>query len=169
MDLCIYFLVSADLHRSRLSESFLALSKIPVEKALSELHVLTLSSNDDSPGNTNGNGIHILLLLAGTLRTGFLFLHTYGDGLYIVFHVVHALYDRRNHDCPSEGMDDRPSARLADGKSPRTFGSRTTERTSQPRTPFQDIASLRRTDFERTGKSIENVDEIKSVTPLPTI
>lgn len=54
MDLCIYFLVSADLHRSRLSESFLALSKIPVEKALSELHVLTLSSNDDSPGNTNG-------------------------------------------------------------------------------------------------------------------
>lgn len=69
MDLYIHFLISTDLYRSYLSESFLALSKVFAEKTLSNLHILTFSSNDACPGNTNGNGICILFLLAGILRT----------------------------------------------------------------------------------------------------
>ena len=84
MDLYIHFLISTDLYRSYLSESFLALSKVFAEKTLSNLHILTFSSNDACPGNTNGNGICILFLLAGILRTCLLFLHTYSDGLYIL-------------------------------------------------------------------------------------
>ena len=57
MDLYIHFLISTDLYRSYLSESFLALSKVFAEKTLSNLHILTFSSNDACPGNTNGNGI----------------------------------------------------------------------------------------------------------------
>ena len=64
MDLYIHFLISTDLYRSYLSESFLALSKVFAEKTLSNLHILTFSSNDACPGNTNGNGICILFLLA---------------------------------------------------------------------------------------------------------
>lgn len=63
MDLYIHFLISTDLYRSYLSESFLALSKVFAEKTLSNLHILTFSSNDACPGNTNGNGICILFLL----------------------------------------------------------------------------------------------------------
>ena len=46
MDLYIHFLISTDLYRSYLSESFLALSKVFAEKTLSKLHILTFSSND---------------------------------------------------------------------------------------------------------------------------
>ena len=67
MDLYIHFLISTDLYRSYLSESFLALSKVFAEKTLSNLHILTFSSNDACLGNTNGNGICILFLLAGIL------------------------------------------------------------------------------------------------------
>ena len=52
MDLYIHFLISTDLYRSYLSESFLALSKVFAEKTLSNLHILTFSSNDACPGNT---------------------------------------------------------------------------------------------------------------------
>ena len=169
MDLYIHFLISTDLYRSYLSESFLALSKVFAEKTLSNLHILTFSSNDACPGNTNGNGICILFLLAGILRTCLLFLHTYSDGLYIFFHVVYTLHDRRNNDRSPERMDDRSSTCLTNGKGSRSFGSGTAKRTSQPRTSFQNIASFGRTDIERTGKSFEDADEIKSTTSLSAI
>ena len=115
MDLYIHFLISTDLYRSYLSESFLALSKVFAEKTLSKVHILTFSSNDACSGNTNGNGICILFLLAGILRTCLLFFHTYSDGLYIFFHVVHTLHDRRNNDRSPERMDDRSSTCLTNG------------------------------------------------------
>ena len=137
--------------------------KFFAEKTLSKLHILTFSSNDACSGNTNGNGICILFLLAGILRTCLLFFHTYSDGLYIFFHVVHTLHDRRNNDCSPERMDDRPSTCLTNGKGSRTFGSGTAKRTSQPRTSFQNITSfgeLTLSEPEKASKMLMKLSQL---------
>ena len=59
--------------------------------------------------------------------------------------------------------------RVSQMEGSRSFGSGTAKRTSQPRTSFQNIASFGRTDIERTGKSFEDADEIKSTTSLSAI
>ena len=92
-----------------------------------------------------------LFSLAGTPCTGGLLFSPHDNGLYLFFYTVDALHDRRNDDRAPERMDDRPSARLANGESPRAFRSGATERTSQPGTPLQDLASFGRTDIKRAG------------------
>lgn len=67
MDLCIYFLVPADLHRCCLSESFLAFSEVLAEEVLFELYITTLCGNDNCIGNTDGSRIYVLFVLVTPL------------------------------------------------------------------------------------------------------
>lgn len=106
MDLCVHVYIYAHIRWRYLSEPFLVIPEIFVEKALYDLSVGVVCGDGHCAADTDGHRIPCLLPLAAASCAGIVFLGSHADGLHFFFYAVNALHDRRNDDFASERMDD---------------------------------------------------------------
>lgn len=104
--ICVHVYIYAHIRWRYLSEPFLVIPEIFVEKALYDLSVGAVCGNGHCAADTDGHRIPCLLPLAAASCAGIVFLGSHADGLHFFFYAVNALHDRRNDDFASERMDD---------------------------------------------------------------
>ena len=127
--------------------------KFFAEKTLSNLHILTFSSNDACPGNTNGNGICILFLLMEFYeRASYFSIPIVMDYISSFMLSTLCMIGGTMTVLLKEWMIDHQ--RVSQMEKVHVLSEvEQLKRTSQPRTSFQNIASFGGTDIERTGKT----------------
>ena len=88
MDLCVHVYIYAHIRWRYLSEPFLVIPEIFVEKALYGVFIIIVCGNDRCTVDTDDYRISGLFLLATASRTGIVFLGSHADGLHIFFYAV---------------------------------------------------------------------------------
>ena len=88
MDLCVHVYIYAHIRWRYLSEPFLVIPEIFVEKALYDLSVGAVCGNGHCAADTDGHRIPCLLPLAAASCAGIVFLGSHADGLHFFFYAV---------------------------------------------------------------------------------